>query len=148
VLLPGEPFSPPEPAGLPLLWVRVAAVPLLWLAVVVARRMPLTAAVVPAALGLAAAPEVVTGRLVLAQLVFAYLLGRRLESRRTVEPLLPAHPVGDAEHGDRPEHAPADPPGAGECRFYRASPHRLSPAYRLCFTGGRLSHKATVRIDD
>jgi hypothetical protein len=29
-----------------------------------------------------------------------------------------------------------------------ASPHRLSPAYRLCFTGGRLSHKATVRIDN
>jgi signal transduction histidine kinase len=83
VLLPGEPSAPPEPAGLPLLWVRVAAVPLLGFAVVVARRMPLAAAVVPAALGLAATPEVVTGRLVLAQLLFAYLLGRRLESRRT-----------------------------------------------------------------
>ncbi|MEV0351711.1 hypothetical protein AB0H88_38575 [Nonomuraea sp. NPDC050680] len=46
--------------------------------------------------------------------------------------------------GGRPRGAPADPRGADECRFYRIRANSPSPAYRLCFTGGRLSHKGEV----
>ncbi|MEU5347345.1 histidine kinase [Streptomyces sp. NPDC020766] len=70
------------PAGLPLGWVKIAAVPLLGLAVLVCRRQPVAAAVVPAALGLAASPEVHTSTLALAQATFVYLLGRRAADRR------------------------------------------------------------------
>ena len=42
---------------------------------------------------------------------------------------------------------PADPPGADECRFYRTTTLELSPAYRLCFTDGRLTHKDRIEFD-
>ncbi|MEV1246482.1 histidine kinase [Nonomuraea sp. NPDC049750] len=54
---------------------------------------------------------------------------------------LPAYQV---DAGGRPRGAPADPRGADECRFYRIRANSPSPAYRLCFTGGRLSHKDEV----
>jgi signal transduction histidine kinase len=70
------------PSGLPLWWVKLAAVPLLGLAVLLSRRRPLAAAAVPAALGLAASPELHTGTLTVAQAALAYLLGRRAPERR------------------------------------------------------------------
>jgi signal transduction histidine kinase len=83
LLLPADEVPPDQPAGLPLAWVKVAAVPLLGVAVLVARRQPLAAAAVPAALGLAATPELDTGvNLVVAQVVLAYLLGLRSDRRR------------------------------------------------------------------
>ncbi|MFG1961529.1 sensor histidine kinase [Nonomuraea sp. NPDC049028] len=54
---------------------------------------------------------------------------------------LPAYQVNDR---GRPRGAPADPQGADECRFYRIRANSPSPTYRLCFTGGRLSHKDEV----
>lgn len=80
LLLPDEKESP---AGLPLWWVKVAAVPLLGLAVLTSRRQPAVAAAVPAALGLAVAPEMHTSTLAVAQVVLAYLLGRRVPERRS-----------------------------------------------------------------
>jgi signal transduction histidine kinase len=64
-------------ALVPLGWTQIAAVPLLGLAVLVGRRWPVVAAAVPAALGLAATPEMFTANYLVAQLVLAYLLGRR-----------------------------------------------------------------------
>ncbi|MEU7861980.1 histidine kinase [Nonomuraea sp. NPDC049141] len=63
------------------------------------------------------------------------------QSLASLESRLPAYQVDD---GGRPRGAPADPQGTDECRFYRISANSLSPAYRLCFTGGRLSHKDEV----
>ncbi|NGN69239.1 sensor histidine kinase [Streptomyces sp. A7024] len=60
----------------------------------------------------------------------------------TVEQHLPAY---QADDDTRPEHAPPDPPGTDECRFYRTTAWSLDPAYRLCFTDGRLSHKGKVK---
>lgn len=72
------------------------------------------------------------------------------ESQAAVDSRLPAFesrlPVAPAEGGDHPQGAPADPAGTDDCRFYRTAAGRLSPAYRLCFTDGRLSHKDEVRI--
>jgi hypothetical protein len=45
------------------------------------------------------------------------------------------------------EHQPAEPLGADECRTYRSRPESSSPAYQLCFTDGRLSHKETLNHD-
>ncbi len=78
LLLPDDKDTPP---GLPLSWVKIAAVPVLGLAVLLSRRQPLVAAAVPAALGLAAAPELQTGTLAVAQAALAYLLGRRAPER-------------------------------------------------------------------
>jgi signal transduction histidine kinase len=79
-------------------------------------------------------------RSVLSSEVYAQLrVGQSLGSLR-----LPAYQVND---GGRPRGAPADPPGADECRFYRTRTGSTSPAYRLCFTGGRLSHKDGVVIE-
>lgn len=72
-----------QPASLPLLWVRVAAVPLLTLAVVAGRRQPVVAAAVPVGLGLAATPELVTDNFMIAQLLLAFLLGRRTSGTGT-----------------------------------------------------------------
>jgi signal transduction histidine kinase len=55
-------------------------------------------------------------------------------------------PEREANAGERPEGAPADPPGAQECRFYPTTTQSRSPAYRLCFANGRLAHKAEVPI--
>jgi signal transduction histidine kinase len=82
----GEPLEPDSPAGLPLRWVQIAAVPLLGLAVFVARRIPLAAAAVPPALGLAVSPEMYGG-FVVAQLLLAYLLGRRAAGQRAASGL-------------------------------------------------------------
>jgi hypothetical protein len=65
------------------------------------------------------------------------------QSRSSVQSRLPALVADDTEP---PEGAPADPPGTDECRFYRVRAQSLSPAYRLCFTGERLSHKDQVSI--
>jgi hypothetical protein len=87
LLIPGDEVPPEQPAGLPLLWVRIAAVPLLGLAVYLARRQPVAAAAVPPALGLAATPELyTTNSFIIAQVALAYLLGRRVTGRRA--PLL------------------------------------------------------------
>jgi signal transduction histidine kinase len=60
------------------------------------------------------------------------------EQQRAVEDRLPSR---ELLGGERPEHAPTDPLGTDECRFY-------APAYRLCFTDGLLSHKDEVNLDD
>jgi signal transduction histidine kinase len=83
LLLPTDEVPAGQPGGLPLLWVRIAAAPLLGLAVYLARRQPVAAAAVPAALGLAVTPELyTTNSFVIAQVVLAYLLGRRAAGRR------------------------------------------------------------------
>ncbi|MFI7705948.1 sensor histidine kinase [Nonomuraea sp. NPDC049480] len=74
--------EPPDEPGLPLLWVQVAAVPLLGMAVAVGRRRPVVAAAVPAALGMAATPDLFTPNFVIAQIVLAVLLGRRTSGPR------------------------------------------------------------------
>ncbi|MEU8567099.1 histidine kinase [Streptomyces pathocidini] len=76
------PDVPDEP-GLPLTWVKIAAVPLLGLAVAVGRRHPVVAATVPVALNLAATPEMSTGNFMIAQILLAFLLGRRTAGLRT-----------------------------------------------------------------
>jgi signal transduction histidine kinase len=87
VLLLGE---RPELAGLPLSALRIAAVPLLGFAVFVSRRMPVAAAAVPSALGLAATPELYTENFVIAQVLLACLLGRRSAGQRAALPLFAA----------------------------------------------------------
>jgi signal transduction histidine kinase len=67
------------------------------------------------------------------------------ELQPSVERRLPAEQIG---RGRRPLHAPADPPGAHECRFYRSTVQSMAPAYRLCFTDGRLSHKDEVDLEN
>jgi signal transduction histidine kinase len=80
-------------------------------------------------------------RSVLAPQVYAGLsIG---ESRASVVARLPAY---QADNAERPEGAPRDPLGTDECRFYRTVAGSLSPAYRLCFTDGRLSHKDAVPV--
>ncbi|MFW6691752.1 sensor histidine kinase [Streptomyces sp. MAR4 CNX-425] len=69
-------------AGVDLRWIRIAAVPLLALAVAVSRPRPLLAAAIPAALALAATPELFTNQFVLAQVALSFLLGRRTERPR------------------------------------------------------------------
>jgi hypothetical protein len=65
------------------------------------------------------------------------------QPQSTVQDRLPTCQAG----GNRgPARAPAEPPGTDECRYYRTNPDMLSPAYRLCFTGGRLSHKDTSNL--
>jgi signal transduction histidine kinase len=69
--------------------------------------------------------------------------GLRLgQSQTSVQTRLPAYQVDD----ERPRGAPADPAGTDECRFYRTTASSISPAYRLCFSDGRLSHKDRVTI--
>jgi len=71
--------------------------------------------------------------------------GLRLGERQsTVEPRLPTDKADDNRLS---ANAPADPAGVDECRFYRTTTLSLSPAYRLCFTDGRLSHKDKLEID-
>jgi hypothetical protein len=65
------------------------------------------------------------------------------ESEPSVTTRLPAY---QADNTERPERAPEDPPGTDQCRFYRTVARSLSPAYRLCFTDGRLSHKDVVTL--
>src|SRR4051812_35557458 len=72
-----------QPADLPLGWARVAAALLLGLAVAVSRRHPVAAAAVPVGLGLAANPELFTNNFVIAQLLLAFLLGRRTSRSAT-----------------------------------------------------------------
>jgi signal transduction histidine kinase len=86
LLIPDDDASAPGVAAVPLLWVRIAAVPLFAFAVLVSRRAPLAAAAVPLALGLATTPELLSANLMLAQVLLAYLLGRRSAGRRA--PLL------------------------------------------------------------
>jgi signal transduction histidine kinase len=61
---------------------RAVAVPLLALAVLLSWRLPLVAAVLPASLSLGATGDLFTDQLALAQLLFAYLLGRRTVGRQ------------------------------------------------------------------
>jgi signal transduction histidine kinase len=75
-----------EVAAFPLLWLRIAAAPLLAFAVLISRPAPVAAAAVPMTLGLAATPELLTANFLLAQVLLAYLLGRRSAGRRA--PLL------------------------------------------------------------
>jgi signal transduction histidine kinase len=67
------------------------------------------------------------------------------ERQPTVENQLPSHEIAD---GEWTEHAPGDPHGADECRFYRTTPRTLASAYRLCFTHGQLSSKDELNLDD
>ncbi|MEO3852836.1 histidine kinase [Streptomyces sp. B8F3] len=71
-----------QAAGVDLRWIRIAAVPLLALAVAVSRARPLLAAAIPAALALAATPELFTNQFVLAQVALSFLLGRRTDRPR------------------------------------------------------------------
>jgi signal transduction histidine kinase len=61
-----------------------AAVPMLVVAVLLARRWPVVAAVLPGALSLVASGNLFTSQLVVAQLAFAFLLGRRTGGRRAL----------------------------------------------------------------
>ena len=67
------------------------------------------------------------------------------QSQSSVESRLPAR---EANGGERPPGAPADPRGTEECRFYRSNERSLSPAYRFCFSDGRLVHKGEVPVVD
>jgi signal transduction histidine kinase len=82
LLIPEDEVSPAHLATVPLLWVRIAAVPLLAVAVLVSRRAPVAATAVPMALGLAATPELLSANFMLAQVLLAYLMGRRSAGRR------------------------------------------------------------------
>ncbi|MYS67896.1 sensor histidine kinase, partial [Streptomyces sp. SID5473] len=44
----------------------------------------------------------------------------------------------------RPAGTDPEPPDADHCRYHRADLVRDAPAYRFCFTEGRLSHKTLV----
>jgi signal transduction histidine kinase len=90
VLVLAEAPAPGAPAGLPLLWVQIAAVPLLGIAAFVARRMPLAAAAVPPALGLAVKPDMYNSGFILAQVLLVYLLGRRAPGQRGAWGFFPA----------------------------------------------------------
>ncbi|MGA5640193.1 sensor histidine kinase [Streptomyces cinereoruber] len=52
---------------------------------------------------------------------------------------LPARSLDGPPHG-----APAEPPGADECRYYRTTLLATIPVYRLCFTAGHLTDKTEV----
>ncbi|WP_285102074.1 ATP-binding protein [Promicromonospora sp. MEB111] len=60
------------------------AVPMLVVAVLLARRWPVVAAILPGALSLVASGNLFTSQLVVAQLAFAFLLGRRTDGRRAL----------------------------------------------------------------
>ncbi|MBO8196578.1 sensor histidine kinase, partial [Streptomyces oryzae] len=64
------------------LWLRVTAAPLLAVAAPLSRRAPLAAAAVPAALGLAATPELFTSTFSPALVALSFLLGRRTQHAR------------------------------------------------------------------
>ncbi|WP_327354538.1 hypothetical protein [Streptomyces sp. NBC_01304] len=66
------------------------------------------------------------------------------EPLSAVEPRLPRYELEDGHLAGR---APANPRGADSCRSYRTDPHDFTPAYRLCFTAGRLTHKDRVDIE-
>jgi hypothetical protein len=80
-------------------------------------------------------------RSVLAAPIFDSL--RTGDSQSTVETLLPEY---QADNDHRPQGAPPDPPGTDECRIYRTTAFSVTPAYRICFTQGTLSHKDLVDI--
>ncbi|MEV6107181.1 histidine kinase [Streptomyces sp. NPDC051940] len=61
------------------------------------------------------------------------------EPRAAVVERLPARRL-------RPENPPAAPSGTDECLLYRTIPGGPTPAYRLCFTDGRLSYKDKVAL--
>ncbi|GAA4463918.1 sensor histidine kinase [Phytohabitans houttuyneae] len=67
------------------------------------------------------------------------------DPQTSVEQHLPEYQVNGK---GRPDSTPADPPGTDECRFYRTHPEAPTPAYRLCFTAGHLTHKDTVYLVD
>jgi signal transduction histidine kinase len=83
VLLADEAPELRGPLDFPVLWLEVAAVPLLGVAVALSRRRPVVAAAVPVGLALAATPELFTEQLMVAQLVLAFLLGRRTSDMHT-----------------------------------------------------------------
>lgn len=64
-----------------------ASVLTLVVAVAVARRWPVVAAVLPGALSIVTSGNLYTGQLVLAQLAFSFLLGRRTDGRRALRDL-------------------------------------------------------------
>jgi hypothetical protein len=67
------------------------------------------------------------------------------QSQSTVESRQPAREAGG---GERPAGTPANPRGTDDCRFYRTNERSLSPAYRLCFSDGRLVHEDEVPVVD
>ncbi|MGP3976730.1 sensor histidine kinase [Streptomyces sp. 8N114] len=64
------------------LWLRLLAAPLLAVAAPLSRRAPLAAATVPAALGLAATPQLFTSTFSPALVALSFLLGRRTQDAR------------------------------------------------------------------
>ncbi|MEV7629309.1 histidine kinase [Actinoplanes sp. NPDC089786] len=60
----------------------------------------------------------------------------------SAESLLPAY----SPSRDRPAATPPDPPAADECRVYRVHATARSPAYRICFTAGRVSYMDRLTI--
>ncbi|MFG1609253.1 sensor histidine kinase [Actinoplanes sp. NPDC049265] len=64
------------------------------------------------------------------------------QDRASVEARLPAYSPAN----DRPSATPADPTGVDECRLYRVHATARSPAYRICFTAGHLSHRDRLTI--
>ncbi len=75
---------------------------------------------------------------------------RTYEQLRTDAPatdVLPRLPAYEFDDG-RPDGAPPDPPGVDRCRFYRTATFDNSPLYRLCFTDGRLTHKALLPMEE
>ncbi|MGW4203668.1 sensor histidine kinase [Streptomyces sp. NPDC004726] len=61
------------------------------------------------------------------------------ETRAALAAFLPEHSLRNRPAGVDPE-----PPGAGECVYYRVREFSDTPAYRLCFKDGRLTSKAIV----
>lgn len=76
-----------EPDG-PHAWTRTrlvaAAVPTLVVAVLLARRRPVAAALLPGTLSIVASGDLYTAQLVVAQFAFSFLLGRRTDGRRAL----------------------------------------------------------------
>ncbi|MCO1658530.1 sensor histidine kinase [Pseudonocardia humida] len=83
VALAAEPAELRTLPGVPVPWLQVATVLALGAAVAVARRRPVVAAAVPAVLGLAAAVGLTVDSVMIAQVLLAFLLGRRSASLRT-----------------------------------------------------------------
>ncbi|WP_271222261.1 sensor histidine kinase [Streptosporangium carneum] len=132
-LTPGAAATPPDSRGelaLARRKVRRSVIDAIWMPVAAAAAlMPLTSGY----------DLYIAHRSVLDAEVYTQLrLGQPLPS---LEPRLPTHQANDDR---RPTGTPADPQGADECRFYRITANSPTSAYRLCFTGGRLSHKDAV----
>jgi signal transduction histidine kinase len=76
-------FVGDDPEALRQLWLKLTAVALLAVAIAISDKWPVVAAAVPATLALAASPDLFSDNLAVAQVLLAFLLGRRAARMRT-----------------------------------------------------------------